>query len=444
MENHFLSLLYTLLVSITLLECQQHHLLPDGGQIWALLVAGSSGYINYRHQADVCHAYQILHRNGIPDSNIIVMMHDDIAFSKDNPTQGIIINKPNGPNVYPGVLKDYTGKDVNVKNFLNVLSGNKTAMQGIGSGRVIDSGPNDHIFLNFVDHGSIGMLLFEDEELLASDFINAIEKMDADKRFKKMVVYIEACYSGSMFDNLLPDDLNIFVTTATDPHESSYAMYYDNKRNTYLGDVFSEMWMDDSEDENLAVESLNHQFQRVRTLTNTSHVEEYGDLDIGTTKLKEVIGFNPESLKSRKSDRTKIDAVPQDHVAVALLTKALAWTDSPEEAKEIHGKLQQLFKKREEMNKMIRNILEKSIANVKHLYKVLASRPSLTKRNIQCYEDLVKHLSSRCFSIAQNPYATTLVGKFSNLCNLPSFNSTIAKLAMNEVCSNNIILKGVL
>jgi glycosylphosphatidylinositol transamidase (GPIT) subunit GPI8 len=46
---------------------------------WAVLVAGSKGWYNYRHQADVCHAYQILHKNGIPDTNIIVMMYDDIA-----------------------------------------------------------------------------------------------------------------------------------------------------------------------------------------------------------------------------------------------------------------------------------------------------------------------------------------------------------------------------
>jgi legumain len=49
------------------------------GQNWAVLVAGSNGWYNYRHQSDVCHAYQILHKNGIPDSNIIVMMYDDIA-----------------------------------------------------------------------------------------------------------------------------------------------------------------------------------------------------------------------------------------------------------------------------------------------------------------------------------------------------------------------------
>jgi len=46
---------------------------------WAVLVAGSNGFWNYRHQADICHAYKTLRKNGVPESNIIVMSYDDIA-----------------------------------------------------------------------------------------------------------------------------------------------------------------------------------------------------------------------------------------------------------------------------------------------------------------------------------------------------------------------------
>ena len=86
-----------------------------------MLVAGSNGWFNYRHQgnirlslkllkniiflADVCHAYQIVHAHGVPDDKIIVMMYDDIAFNKENPTPGKIINHPNGTDVYHGVPK---------------------------------------------------------------------------------------------------------------------------------------------------------------------------------------------------------------------------------------------------------------------------------------------------------------------------------------------------
>lgn len=81
---------------------------PDGGKHWVVIVAGSNGWYNYRHQvrtsvtntvlpacqnapltphfmafsafkADVCHAYQIVHKNGIPDEQIVVMMYDDLA-----------------------------------------------------------------------------------------------------------------------------------------------------------------------------------------------------------------------------------------------------------------------------------------------------------------------------------------------------------------------------
>lgn len=57
------------------------------------------------HQADVCHAYQILRKGGLKEENIIVFMYDDIAFDEENPRPGVIINKPDGGDVYEGVPK---------------------------------------------------------------------------------------------------------------------------------------------------------------------------------------------------------------------------------------------------------------------------------------------------------------------------------------------------
>ena len=54
-------------------------------------------------------------------------------------------------------LQDYVGDDVNVNNFFAVLLGNRTALTG-GSGKVVDSGPNDHIFIFYSDHGGPGVL----------------------------------------------------------------------------------------------------------------------------------------------------------------------------------------------------------------------------------------------------------------------------------------------
>lgn len=39
----------------------------------------------------------------------------------------------------------------------------------------------------------------------------------------------------------------MYATTAANSHESSYACYYDEKRQTYLGDWYSVNWMEDSD-----------------------------------------------------------------------------------------------------------------------------------------------------------------------------------------------------
>lgn len=88
---------------------------------YAVLVAGSSGYQNYRHQSDICHAYHVLTNGGVHPDNIVVMMADDIANNSENPYPGQIFNHPDGQDVYAGVQIDYRGNDVTPENFLAVL-----------------------------------------------------------------------------------------------------------------------------------------------------------------------------------------------------------------------------------------------------------------------------------------------------------------------------------
>jgi legumain len=45
-----------------------------GNKTFAIFLPGSNSWYNYRHQADVCHAYQIVHEHGVPDEQIIVLM----------------------------------------------------------------------------------------------------------------------------------------------------------------------------------------------------------------------------------------------------------------------------------------------------------------------------------------------------------------------------------
>jgi len=256
---------------------------------WAVLVAGSNGFWNYRHQSDIFHAYHILIQNGVPRENIIVMAYDDIANNQENPIPGKVFNKPDpngeGFNVYEGVQIDYKGNDVTPQIFMGVLEGDLKKVQGKGTGRVLKSTENDNVFVYFSDHGATGLIAFPNEELYADQLIESLKTMHEKKIYKKLVFYLEACESGSMFDKILPDNLNIYATTAANPYQSSWATYCSpddviGKKSigTCLGDEYSVNWIEDSDSNTKNNESLQIQYEHTRDKTKNSEVHQYGSL----------------------------------------------------------------------------------------------------------------------------------------------------------------------
>uniref|UniRef100_A0A915PXQ0 legumain n=1 Tax=Setaria digitata TaxID=48799 RepID=A0A915PXQ0_9BILA len=260
------------------------------GKIWVVLVAGSNGWYNYRHQSDICHAYQVIRRHNIPKENIITMMYDDIAHNKKNPYPGKIYNIPDGEDVYAGIEVDYSGIYVTPENFLAVLNGNKTAIKG-GTGKVVNSTHYDHVFVYFTDHGGVGLVSFPDSLLTAKDLNDALKRMYKLKKFGRLVFYMEACESGSMFARVLPKNINVYAVTAANSHESSWGCYCDNiMKLPCLGDCFSINWIVDSEKEDPKRETLADQFVIVKKETNMSHVMHYGDLKITEDYVASYLG----------------------------------------------------------------------------------------------------------------------------------------------------------
>lgn len=405
----------------------------DGGKHWVVIVAGSNGWYNYRHQADACHAYQIIHRNGIPDEQIIVMMYDDIANSEDNPTPGIVINRPNGTDVYKGVPKDYTGEDVTPENFLAVLRGDEEAVKGKGSGKVLKSGPRDHVFVYFTDHGATGLLVFPSDDLHVKDLNKTIRYMYEHKMYQKMVFYIEACESGSMM-NHLPDDINVYATTAANPRESSYACYYDEKRNTYLGDWYSVNWMEDSDVEDLTKETLHKQYHLVKSHTNTSHVMQYGNKSISSMKVMQFQG-----MKHRASSPislppvTRLDLTPSPEVPLAILKRKLLRTNDLKQSQNLVGQIQQLLDARHVIEKSVQKIVSLLAGFGDTAERLLSDRALLTAHD--CYQEAVTHFRTHCFNWHSPTYEYALRHLYvlANLCEKPYPIDRI-KMVMDKVC----------
>jgi len=277
----------------------------DTSNHWAVLVAGSNGYWNYRHQADTAHAYQIMKENGIPTDHIIHMAYDDIANNSENPLPGQIFNAPDGQDVYAGAKIDYSGKDVTPENFIEILTGGKP--EG-GNGRVLESDSSSKVFVYFADHGAPGLIAFPTSYLYADALNDAINTMHANDMYDQLVFYIEACESGSMFPNL-KDDINVAAMTASNATLSSWAAYCspDDTVNgveigSCLGDLFSVNWMEDTEMNNYKTESMLMQHNNVKVLTSASPVEIFGDVNLVSGEVVGMFQGNVDSSQKSWSD----------------------------------------------------------------------------------------------------------------------------------------------
>ena len=277
---------------------------------WAVLVAGSNTYANYRHQSDVYHAYQILLQNKFNPDNIITLAYDDIAHNIRNPFKGKVFNKPShkdvGKDVYEGVKIDYTGKHVTPTVFEDVLTGNKAGVQNIGTGRVLESTAEDNVFLYFADHGAPGLIAFPNAYLHADVLLSTFAKMGG--KYAKMVFYLEACESGSMFTKL-PTNTKIYALSAANPTESSWGYYCSpddivqgKHIGSCLGDLFSIVFLENTESIDINAINLTEQFEVIQKLTTKSHVMQWGDLSFQSDKIGQYVssGSNKQFLNLKR------------------------------------------------------------------------------------------------------------------------------------------------
>ncbi|PAN17745.1 hypothetical protein PAHAL_3G153500 [Panicum hallii] len=423
------------------------------GTRWAILIAGSNGYYNYRHQADVCHAYQIMRKGGLKDENIVVFMYDDIAGSPDNPRPGVIINHPAGGDVYAGVPKDYTGKDVTVGNFLAALLGNRSAVAG-GSGKVVASGPDDHVFVFYSDHGGPGVLgMPSDDYLYAKDLVRALKQKHAAGGFKSLVFYLEACESGSIFEGLLSKDIGVYATTAANAEESSWGTYCpgDNpgpppEFDTCLGDLYSVAWMEDSDVHNLRTESLKQQYEVVKDRTSAhgtyslgSHVMQYGDQRLGAQSLFQFIGTNPANDNATfgrdNSLRRYSGAVNQrDADLVYFWQKYKKSAEGTPQKAEARKRLLEVMSRRSRVDssmELIGALLFGSDEGSRVLGAVRPAGQPLAD-DWDCLKAMVRAYEAQCGPLAQ--YGMKHMRSFANICNAGVGEDAMAKVA-SQACA---------
>jgi len=167
---------------------------------WAVLVDTSRFWFNYRHVANVLSIYRSVKRLGIPDSQIILMVADDMACNPRNPRPATVFNNANqNIDVYgDDVEVDYRGYEVTVENFVRLLTGRLPASTSRSKRLLTDEKSNLLVYMT--GHGGDGFLKFQDsEEITNIELADAFQQMWAKKRYNEIFFMIDTCQAASMF-----------------------------------------------------------------------------------------------------------------------------------------------------------------------------------------------------------------------------------------------------
>ena len=250
---------------------------------YAVLVAGSEGWYNYRHQADVLGFYQYLKGKGYDDDHIILIMADDIAFNELNPLQGVVRREISGENLYENVQIDYKLGDLTLEDLKQILTSEPSDAYPITLG----SSENDNVLFFWSGHGTKKGWSWKETEDVSPEFAR---EMFSAMKFRKQFAIIETCYSGVVGEGCtgIP---GLLMMTAANPYEPSKAYAFDDEIGVDLSNTFTASILSHLEENPQTVirDLYLHAFDK----TNGSHVMVYNSDWYGSLYLNDMREYWP-------------------------------------------------------------------------------------------------------------------------------------------------------
>jgi len=372
---------------------------------WAVIYCGSRDFYNYRHTADSYYMHYLVRiENKLPKDRMILMCYDNIVDSPQNPFKGQIFRSLDHKNIYPG--KDeiaYSGAATTAKNFYNVLLGDTSA------GRALQSTENDNVMVFFDNHGGDGILGVPEgcgPYIYAKDLKNVLQQMYEKKMYKNLFFPITACYSGSVA-KVVDGVPKLYMMTASNDHESSYACLYDSSLGTYLSSEFSVVsqlyW------EAHPTCTIGESFEPIRTGVKQSHVCRYGDMSLEALPVSDFLGL-PNSVH-------RVRSIP----AAAMIIKSSETTARLSQLEVVGVKKNSFFQARIAAEVALEQEADKKvnalISGLKNKFTTDANfELPCANINWDSYKLVLGHLQAKFDYLGESFYAKTRF--FSNLCNV--------------------------
>ena len=192
---------------------------------YAVLVQGSNGMNNYRHQADVLSMYQMLRLNGFDDDHIILIIDGDLADNPNNNEPGIIRNSLTGNDLlggtdakenekwrewignpqatglynpeYPSAIPDYDTDTLTARDIALILTGKRSSHLPT----VLPQDQGNNVLLYWsghgrnVNHGGTDELVWRETQAGNGMTATLLRETMEQMRYRKVFTIVEPCYS---------------------------------------------------------------------------------------------------------------------------------------------------------------------------------------------------------------------------------------------------------
>ncbi|KZV90899.1 hypothetical protein EXIGLDRAFT_616317 [Exidia glandulosa HHB12029] len=264
---------------------------------WAVLVSSSRYWFNYRHMANALGMrvtlYRTVKRLGIPDSNIILMLADDVACNARNGYPGAVYaNAGRGLDLYGDNIEvDYRGYEVTVEAFIRLLTGRVPA--GTPRSKRLLTDDRSNVFLYMTGHGGNDFLKFQDnEEISAYDLADAVETMWQKKRYNELFFMVDSCQASSLYTKFYSP--NILATASSQVGENSWARERDQDIGVFVIDHYTHLVLEFLEQTNktshTTMNDLFSQYDPVRIKSNASVRSDLFPRPLDRTRLTDFFG----------------------------------------------------------------------------------------------------------------------------------------------------------
>ena len=211
---------------------------------YAVLVQGSNGWNNYRHQTDVLSIYQMLKKNGFDDDHIILVIDKALASDSKNPEPGVIRAEDGGQDLMAGSSMDYDNAALSPTDISNILLGVKTDKTPV----VLPKDAGQNVLLFWSGHGHNRAANGADELAwrnadagrgMTADLLRqTISQMQQQGLYRKMLVLTEPCFSEAVITPLVGIP-GVLAMSSAGAYEQSFADNWSSELGVWRCDRFS-------------------------------------------------------------------------------------------------------------------------------------------------------------------------------------------------------------